>query len=91
MKIFIFYPILASVSIKAHKQFFRGVIVVIFILRFILIFWIISIIARWFRRFNLPGKNSDEVTGERKKTDSSIDINYTGKIDDADFEEIDSE
>ena len=62
-----------------------------FILRFILIFWIISIIARWFRRFNFSGKNSDEVTGSGKKTDSPSDINYTGKIDDADFEEIDSE
>ncbi len=62
-----------------------------FILRFILIFWIISIIARWFRKFNLSGKNSDEVTGKRNETDSSLDINYTGKIDDADFEEIDSD
>ena len=62
-----------------------------FILRFILIFWMISIIARWIGRVRLSGKNSGEIHGSGKKTDSSMDINYTGKIDDAEFEEIDSE
>ena len=63
----------------------------IFILRVILLFWIISIVARWFRRFNFSPKDTGTVEGNRQKANSPIDINYTGKIDDAEFEEIDSE
>ena len=91
MKIFISYYVLDSDTVKTHKHFLGVFIVITFILRFILIFWIISIIGRFIRRYNFSGKNSAEVTGSSKKTDSSLGINYTGKIDDAEFEEIDSE
>lgn len=63
----------------------------IFILRVILLFWIISIVARWFRRFNFPPKDTDTVEGNRQNANSPVDMNYTGKIDDAEFEEIDGE
>ena len=65
--------------------------VITFIVRVILIFWILSIIGRWIGKYTLFGKNTDKVTDNGKKANSPLDINYTGKIDDAEFEEIDSE
>ncbi|MFC1649998.1 hypothetical protein ACFL2X_00360 [Candidatus Latescibacterota bacterium] len=56
------------------------------LLRFILIFWIVSVMLRWFRRMGTSDGNS-EVTG--KKTNAPVDLDQTGRIDDAEFEEID--
>ncbi len=61
----------------------------IYILRFLLLFWIISILFRWFRRLGSSGKDSGTVIGNRKKANAPVDINHTGRIDDAEFEEID--
>ena len=63
----------------------------IYILRFLLLFWIISILFRWFRRLGSSSKESDTVIGNRKKANAPVDINHAGRIDDAEFEEIDRE
>ena len=61
----------------------------LYILRFILIFWIISVLFRWFRRLGPSSKDSGTVIGNRKKANTPADMNHTGRIDDAEFEEID--
>ncbi|MFC1560924.1 hypothetical protein ACFL4V_00445 [Candidatus Latescibacterota bacterium] len=63
----------------------------IYILRFLLIFWIISILLRWFGRLGSSSKDSSTVIGNKKKANAHIDINHTGRIDDAEFEEINGE
>jgi len=65
--------------------------VFIFILRFLLIYWILSILIRWFLRLSSSGKSPGSVGSKRQDTNIPVDINHSGKIDDAEFEEIDSE
>ena len=63
----------------------------IIILRVLLIYWIISILLRWFRRLSSPDQSSEKVEGEKRGANAPLDIDSTGKIEDADFEEIDSD
>ena len=55
------------------------------IIRILLILWIASILMRWLKRTPAP-KNTDSVKGDRPPGSS---LDYTGTIDDADFEDID--
>lgn len=63
----------------------------IFILRVLVIYWILSILIRWFSRLGSSGKSAGTVDGKRQNTNIPADINHSGKIDDAEFEEIDRE
>jgi len=70
--------------------------VFLYILRFILIFWIFSVLFRWFRRLGSSGsprssQGSGTIINNRRNANAPIDINHTGRIDDAEFEEIDRE
>ena len=59
------------------------------ILRVLLIYWIISILLRWFRRLSSPDQSSEKVEGGKRGTNAPLDIDSTGEIEDAEFEEID--
>ena len=61
------------------------------ILRVLLIYWIISILLKWFRRLSSSGQSSEKVEENRRGTNTPLDINSTGEIEDAEFEEIDSD
>ena len=63
----------------------------IFIFRVLLIYWIISAIIKWFSRLSSSGKSSGPVGSKGHDTNTPVDMNLHGKIDDAEFEEIDSE
>ncbi|MFC1551271.1 hypothetical protein ACFL6P_01775 [Candidatus Latescibacterota bacterium] len=60
----------------------------IIFLRFILIFWIVSVLLRWFRRLGTSGEKG--TSGDMgNKANAPVDLGQTGSIDDAEFEEID--
>ena len=63
----------------------------ILILRILLIYWIISTVIKWISRLNAHDRSSGSVSGVGRDRNSPLDMNSTGKIDDAEFEEIDSE
>ncbi len=63
----------------------------IFILRVLLIYWILSILVRWFLRLSSSGKSPGSVGSKSKDINIPVDMNHSGKIDDAEFEEIESE
>ena len=62
-----------------------------FIIRALLIYWILTILIKLFTRFVITDKNSGTVFEKKENSNTPIDTNFTGKIDDAEFEEIDSE
>ncbi len=61
------------------------------ILRVLLIYWIISILLKWFRRLSSSDQSSEKVEGGKRGANDPLDIDSTGEIEDADFEEIDSD
>jgi len=58
---------------------------IVTLFRLLLIFWIISILMRWFKRSSTEN-NTGSVKGGKPGANKSLDD--TGPIDDADFEEI---
>ncbi|HUT63068.1 MAG TPA: hypothetical protein VMZ04_03830 [Anaerolineae bacterium] len=62
----------------------------LFILRIILIWWLVSVIFRWINRLNSSKGKIDTVDTGNKGSTSSTEIPYTGEIEDADFDEIDN-
>ena len=59
------------------------------ILRVLLIWWIATVIFRWISRLDLFKDKNEPLSG-REKTNIDSGIEYTGDIEDADFEEIDN-
>ena len=58
------------------------------LLRFLLFWWIASILFKWVVKFiNAPRDNAQAIHTESGKKDP--DVVHSGKIEDADFEEID--
>jgi len=61
----------------------------IFLLRILLIFWIISVIVRWVEQLLSPGRGTAPVTGRnRPKTDPPLDITAE-RIEDAEYTDLD--
>ena len=60
-----------------------------YLIRFLLIWWILSVIFRWIGRLVSSKNNAGTVTGGKHKSSDISDIPFTGNIEDADFEEID--
>ena len=61
----------------------------IFLLRILLIFWIISVVVRWVERLLSPGRGTPPVTGrDRQKTDPPLDITAE-RIEDAEYTDLD--
>lgn len=59
-----------------------------YLLRFLLIWWIVSILFKWVGKYINAPKNSAQATHhESEKKDP--DVVHSGTIEDADFEEID--
>ncbi len=63
----------------------------IFILRVLLIYWILSIIIKWFLKLGSSGKSAGNVDEKRESANTPVDMNQPGKIEDAEFEEIEGE
>ena len=59
------------------------------LLRFILIYWLISVVFRWMKGSGQPGKKSQAPSGENPSKSSVSGVPYESDIEDADFEEID--
>jgi hypothetical protein len=59
-----------------------------FLLRIILIGWILSVIFKFFKSIPRQPRESDNEVSD--KTPSQSHMSYTGPIEDADFEEIKS-
>ena len=73
------------------------------LLKLILLWWIISVVVRWYRRrFSERGpRKSKDLWGDKNDTapkdpgsplvrsTSGVEMVYSGKIEDAEFEEID--
>jgi len=64
--------------------------VFLFILRIILIWWLVSVIFRWINRLNSSKSKTGTVDTGNKGSTPSSEIPYTGEIVDADFDEIDN-
>lgn len=59
------------------------------LLRFVLIYWLISVVYRWISGGGKPNRPSRPATGENKPPEDVSGVPYSGDIEDADFEEID--
>ena len=60
------------------------------LIRILLIWWIAKIIFRMIGRLS-TSENRNRVVSGNKKTKADSGIEYTGDIEDADFEEIDNQ
>ena len=72
-------------AVKIYKRYSA---VLIILLRFILIFWIVSVLLRWFRRLGTSGGKSTPVD-IGNNANAPVNLGQSGSIDDAEFEEID--
>ena len=61
------------------------------VLRILLIYWILSILIKWFGRLSFSNKNSDKIPNDSQNPNAPLNNDFTGKIEDAEFEEMDSE
>ena len=60
-----------------------------YLIRMLLVFWIVSIVYRWVTQGSASKRRKPTVT-DKKQSTAFRDVPYdTGKIEDADFEEID--
>ena len=55
-------------------------------LQILIIWWILSLLFRWWRQLTASGRRSPKSAPRRKSAES--DVIHSGEIDDADFEEI---
>ena len=55
-------------------------------LQILILWWILSLLFRWWRQLTAPGSRSAKSEPHRKPAES--DVIHSGEIDDADFEEI---
>ena len=62
----------------------------LFLLRVILIWWILSVVFNWLGRLSTPRENTAKTEGSGTRH-SDINVVHSGKIEDADFEEIDEQ
>ena len=60
------------------------------IFRILLIYWIITIVVKWAGSYFSTQNSSKTVSGNGQDGIRPVDIKSTGKIDDAEFEEIDN-
>lgn len=59
-----------------------------YLLRLLLIWWIVSILFKWVGKFINAPQNSAQATHHESR-EKTPDVVHSGKIEDADFEEID--
>ncbi len=60
----------------------------LFLLRAVLIFWILSILYRWFSRLYITRGDQKTTPRTRHSANTPDNLSHTGTITDADFEEI---
>ncbi|MFC1508730.1 hypothetical protein ACFL60_03470 [Candidatus Omnitrophota bacterium] len=60
------------------------------ILQVILIWWILSVLFKWLGRLSAPRENTTG-TADGGTRHSDINVVHSGKIEDAEFEEIDDQ
>ncbi|MDP2983517.1 MAG: hypothetical protein Q8O92_09350 [Candidatus Latescibacter sp.] len=58
------------------------------LLKLILLWWIISVVVRWYRRMQAERAGRQEVPPQDDHPGTSDRV-YSGKIEDAEFEDID--
>lgn len=57
-------------------------------IKLILLWWIITVVARWYRRIQSEKSNRQSFQ-QKGSNDTPKDQMYSGKIEDAEFEDID--
>ncbi|MBT4482135.1 MAG: hypothetical protein HOC71_00485 [Candidatus Latescibacteria bacterium] len=62
-----------------------------FLIRFLLLWWILSVIFKWVGKLSSSGKTSGPVTNGDTGSNDFKDIPMNGAIEDAEFEEIDGQ
>ena len=60
----------------------------LFILRIILLYWIITVVVKWLAGNISSQKPPQNVSGTERNGSLKTNIKHTGTIDDAEFEEI---
>ena len=60
-----------------------------YLIRFLLIWWILSVIFRWVGKLGSSKNKTGTVAGGKHESSDISNIPLTGNIEDADFEEID--
>lgn len=73
-----------------HKAQGERAVFFTYLIRFILIWWLISVIYRWVIRSSSTKRDTGTSAGTEKKPDTVSGMPYSGDIEDADFEEIDN-
>jgi len=59
-----------------------------YLIRFLLIWWLFSVIYRWLVKEKNRGRGTDRGAGKRAGRDTVSGIPYHGDIEDADFEDL---
>ena len=59
-----------------------------YLLRFLLFWWILTVLFKWIGRWIAPPRDSSKVT-DRAGGGKEPDVVHSGKIEDAEFEEMD--
>jgi len=62
--------------------------VLIFLLRILLIWWILSILFKWLGRLSSPDKKTSQAP-QNPPPETNPNIMHSGKIEDAEYEELD--
>ena len=62
----------------------------LFLLRVILIWWILSVLFKWLGKLSAHRENTTG-TADSNARHSDINVVHSGKIEDAEFEEIDDQ